>query len=63
MTYIKIEEHENKKIKIEINGESADLASMLASSILNDEQFCVLVLTALAVIAEEKTKFPNINLN
>ena len=63
MTHIKIEENENHKIKIEINGDAGRLASMLASAILNDEQFCVLILTALAVIAEEKTKFPNINLN
>ena len=63
MEYIRIEKHEDEKIKIEMNGEASHLASMLASSILNDEQFCILILTALAVIAEEKTKFPNINLN
>jgi hypothetical protein len=63
MAHIILQEQENRKVKIDIEGDEKVLASIIASAIMNDPHFGVLVLSALAVIAEEKTKFPDINPN
>jgi hypothetical protein len=63
MAHIIIQEQEDRKVKIEIEGEQKVLAAIVASAIMNDQHFCILVLSALAAITEEQTKFPDINLN
>lgn len=63
MDYIKIESH-GDQTKVEINGTAGHLVEMLASAILNDMNFSMLVLTAMAAIAEgKKDPIDKINLN
>jgi hypothetical protein len=63
MDYIKIETNETQT-KVEINGQAGNLVSMLANAILNDPQFGMLVITAIAAIAEEKSNpLNNLNMN
>lgn len=62
MTYIKLE-MVGDKINVNMEGEAKDLVGMFASSILNDQQLAVILITALAVIAEEGKPIHNINLN
>lgn len=50
-------------VRIDIEGEEKVLASIIASAIMKDPHFGILVLSALAVISEEQTKFPDINPN
>lgn len=63
MAHIIIQEQENRMVRIDIEGEEKVLASIIASAIMKDPHFGILVLSALAVIAEEQTKFPDINPN
>jgi hypothetical protein len=63
MAHIIIEEQQDRKVKIDIEGEPKVLAAIIASAIMNDPHFGALVLSALAVIADEKIKFPDINPN
>lgn len=63
MDYIKIESH-GDQTRVEINGTAGHLVEMLASAILNDMNFSILVLNAMAHIAEGKDNSINkINLN
>lgn len=63
MAHIIIQEQENRMVRIDIEGEEKVLASIIASAIMKDPHFGILVLSALAVISEEQTKFPDINPN
>lgn len=64
MAHIIIQEQENRKVKIDIEGEQKVLAAILASAIMKDQNFCILVLSAIAAITEEQQiKLPDINLN
>lgn len=64
MTEIIVRGHESdRRVEVHIEGELKDIVTILAAAILNDHNFATLVLTTLAFIAEEKSKFPDINLN
>lgn len=64
MTEIIIRGHEiDRRVEVHIEGELKDIVTTLAAAIMNDQQFGALIITALAFIAEEKTKFPDINPN
>lgn len=64
MTEIIIRGHEiDRRVEVHIEGELKDIITTLAAAIMNDQQFGTLIITALAFIAEEKTKFPDINPN
>lgn len=63
MDYIRIESTE-QGTSVEINGQAKRLIEILASAILNDPQFGMLVITAIAAIAEEKSNpLNNLNMN
>lgn len=63
MNYIKIEEQE-KGINVQINGEAGKLVEIIASSIINDPNLGVLILAALAAIADHQSNpLNNINPN
>ena len=63
MTYINLES-DGDKTKCEINGRTNELIDMIANAIINDKNFGILVLTALAAIAEkESNPINDINLN
>lgn len=62
MTYIKLEMI-GDKINVNMEGEPKDLVGMVASSVINDQQFTMIVIAALAVIAEEGKPIHDINLN
>jgi len=63
MTQINLES-DGDKMKCEINGRSEELIDMIATAIIQDENFGILVLTAIAAIASKKTNpLKNINLN
>lgn len=63
MTEILITEQEDKSIRVKIEGNSHRLIDMLASAILNDPNFGMLVISTLATIADNQNKFPDINPN
>ena len=63
MTEILISEQEDKSIRVKIEGNTQHLIDMLASAILNDPNFGILVITTLAAIADKKDRFPDINPN
>lgn len=63
MTEIIIKGYENNRVEVHINGELKDLVTILAAGIMNDPHLGTLILTTLAFISEEKTKFPDINMN
>jgi hypothetical protein len=63
MTEIIVRGYPSRKVEVHIDGETKELVTVLAAAILNDHNFATLVLTTLAFIAEEKSKFPDINLN
>jgi hypothetical protein len=62
MTYIKLE-MVGDIINVNMEGEAKDLVGMIASGILNDQQLAVMVISALAIIAEEGKPIHDINLN
>lgn len=62
MTYIHLES-DGDRTKCEINGRTDELIDMIANAIVNDESFGLLVLTAIAAIAEKNNPINNINLN
>lgn len=63
MTYINLDSDGNK-VKCEISGRSEQLIDMIATAIMEDENFGILVLTAIAAIAKkESNPLKNINLN
>ena len=62
MTYIYLES-EDGKTKCEINGRTDELIDMIANAIVNDENFGLLVLTAIAAISNRNNPINNINLN
>lgn len=63
MDYIKIESH-GDQTKVEISGTAGHLVEMLASAILNDMNFSMLVLKAMTDIANGKDNpIDKINLN
>lgn len=62
MTYIKVEK-EGQVINVNMEGEASDMVGMVASSIMNDKNFAMIIITALAVIAEEGNPINNINMN
>lgn len=62
MTYINLES-DGDKTKCEISGRTDELIDMIANAIVNDENFGVLVLTAIAAIANKNNPINNINLN
>jgi hypothetical protein len=63
MAHIILREHEDRSIEVHLHGKAEELASVLASAMINDPHFGILVLSAMAIITEEKVKFPDINLN
>ena len=62
MNYIKIELN-GERININMEGEPKDLVGMVASSIINDEQFALIILSALATVADHGNPINNINPN
>lgn len=63
MTYINLHS-DGDRTKCEINGRTDELIDMIANAIITDENFGLLVLTAIAAIAEQKNNpLKNINLN
>lgn len=62
--YIRIETHDENHTKVEINGNGGDLINMVASAIVNDMNFGMIVLAAMHKLAEEKDGIiKDINLN
>lgn len=62
--YIRIEGYGENHTKVEINGNGGDLINMVASAIVNDMNFGMIVLAAMQKLAEEKDNpINNINLN
>jgi hypothetical protein len=62
MTYIKLEKN-GDQINVNMEGEAKDLVGMIASSMMNDNNFATFVLTAMLVLAEEGKPIHDINLN
>jgi len=63
MTEIIVRGYPSRKVEVRIEGETKELVTILAAAIMNDHNFATLVLTTIAIITEEKAKFPDINLN
>ena len=62
--YIRIETHDENHTKVEINGNGGQLIDMVASAIVNDLNFGMIILAAMQKLAEEKNNpINNINLN
>lgn len=62
MTEINIKEIDNNRIKLDINGEPSEIINMLASAIIQNPKFGLLIMGAITVVAEH-SKFPDINPN
>jgi len=57
-------ESDNEVTRVEINGKTDELIDMIANAIINDKNFGILVLTAIAAIAQKDNDPINqINLN
>ena len=62
--YIRIEAHGDNHTKVEIHGNGGQLIDMVASAIVNDMNFGMIILAAMQKLAEEKNNpINNINLN
>jgi hypothetical protein len=62
MTYIKLQT-DGKQISVDMEGESKDLVGMIASLFIKDEQFSMLIISALAVVSEHGNPINDINPN
>lgn len=64
MTHIIIKRHDSSKTEVSIEGNAIELAEALATAIYNDQNFAMLIISALTIVAENQSKkFPDINLN
>jgi hypothetical protein len=62
--YIRIESEGENQTKVEIHGNGGKLMEMVASAIVNDINFGMIILGAISKVAEDRDKlFKDINLN